>query len=77
MTEKWFEPGKEMGWKKDAPQEARRRVALRSRKGDALATGRGLMALSNVTRDKETARKAKSDATYFFQLHKKTGRRIM
>jgi hypothetical protein len=69
-TEQWFEPGKPLGWKKSDTQAKRRRVALRNRKGDYLTTARALQSLSNVTQDKETERKARSDAKYFFRKYR-------
>lgn len=68
-TRKWFETGKPLGWRKEDSQTTRRRIALESRKGDALKTARALLALSNVTTDKETKRKAYSDAMYLFKAH--------
>ncbi len=64
-----------MGWSKDDNQDKRRRVALRSRQGNALKTARGLQALGNVTQDKETAQKAKADAKYFYALNRKKNKR--
>jgi len=72
---KWFEAGKSLGWRKDDTQAKRRRAALKSRQGDLLATARALMALSNVTQDHETSRKAKADAHYFYALYKKKNKR--
>lgn len=67
---KWFDPGRHLGWSKSDSQKVRRDNALRSRRGNALKTGRALLALSNVTRDEETSRKARADALYFFRQHK-------
>lgn len=69
--EKWFEPGTKMNWSKDDSQTTRRRNALKSRRGNLLRTARGLMALSNVTQDKETQRKSRADALYFYAKHRK------
>lgn len=69
---KWFEPGKELNWRKELVPASRRRLALESRGGDPLKTGRALQALSNVTKDKETKMKAGADARYFYSLAKKT-----
>jgi len=67
--------GKPTGWRKEDTQAKRRRIVLRSRGGDLLATARGLQALANLTADKDTARKASADAHYFFaQYKKKTSR---
>lgn len=68
----WFQPGKKLGWSKEQGQTTRRRIALKNREGNLLKTARALMALANVTRDKETARKARADALYFFARYKKT-----
>ncbi len=60
------------GWKKSESKEIRRREALKSRskvltpKHRYLSAGRALQALANVTKDKSTHLKAKSDADYFF-----------
>ncbi len=68
--ERWFEAGASLGWRKDDPTDKRRRVALRHRKGDLLATARALQALSNVTKDRQTKRLARVDAKYFFKKYK-------
>ena len=68
---KWFQAGPALGWQKDMPQAQRRRIALRHRGGDPLRAARALQALSNVTRDPETKRKARADALYFFRRHSK------
>lgn len=65
-SEKWYEHGVEMNWRKDDPAETRRANALEAHKGDELATARALQALANVTTDTETANLAKADADYFF-----------
>ena len=76
---KWFQeavkkkpPYNLGGWSKRKSTEARRRSALLSRpKSWSLRTryrsaGRALQALANVTKDKETKKKALLDARYFF-----------
>ena len=73
-VEKWFKPGEPLGWEKDMPQTKRRRIALKSRKGDLLATARALQSISNVTKDSETARKAQSDAQYFYRQYRQKKR---
>ena len=73
-VEKWFKPGKEIGWSKDDSQTKRRRIALKSRKGDLLKTARALQSLANVTEDKETARKAAADAQYFYRQYRQSKR---
>ena len=69
-SEKWYQHNVEMNWHKDEPAEVRRANALKSHKGDELATARALQALANVTTDAETAKLAKTDADYFFARHK-------
>jgi hypothetical protein len=69
-VKKFFHPGKPMGWSKNDSQANRRRAALRAHKGDALSTARALQQLANVTQDRETAVKARQDATYFFNLNR-------
>ncbi len=67
---KWFEPNsKSLDWHKEDSQTTRRRNALRSRKGNFLATARALQALANVTTDEQTEQKARSDAKYFFHRY--------
>jgi len=67
---KWYKPEKTLhGWSKDLPEAERRRKASIGR--DDLSSGRALMALSLVSTDPETKRKARNDAKYFFALHKK------
>lgn len=65
------------GWKKTMPRAERRLHAYASHKNasntvhDAsLSTARALQALANVTQDKDTKKKAKSDADYFFKQAK-------
>ncbi len=70
---KWFSPGVHMGWHKDDGQATRRRAALKAHGGDALATARALMAISNGSQDAETHRKARADSLYFYQVHKRRG----
>jgi len=70
-TEKWFTPGKPMGWKKSDPQITRRKNALKAHKGNYLSTARALLQLSNVTQDSQTRIKSLQDSKHFFALHKK------
>lgn len=70
-TVRWFSAGSALGWRKEDTQTKRRRVALASRRGNLLSTARALQALSNVTRDAETKRRAHADAQYFYALYKK------
>lgn len=79
---KWFQPAVEKGrtknlngWSKSQSASTRRRRALSSRPSNwslqkrRLSAARALQALANVSRDTATARKAKSDADYFFRLY--------
>ena len=77
MSSKWFHPKKHTGWDKDQSPTTRRRKLMAStpksmsmRKRHVQA-GRRANALANVTTDKATATKARSDANYFFNLAKK------
>ena len=67
---RWFQPGSPLGWRKSDSAEKRRRIALRNRGGDKLATARALQALSNVTKDSATKRIARSDALYFYRQYR-------
>lgn len=71
-VQKWFAPETHTGWRKDMPQDKRRRLALKGHGNDKLATARGLQSLSNVTKDKETKQKAASDAQYFYRQYRKS-----
>jgi hypothetical protein len=83
MAKKWYKkaimkkpPYNLGGWSKSQSATTRRRNALSSRpkswslKRKRLSAGRGLIALSNVTKDKPTKMKAKQDANYFFRMLK-------
>ena len=72
-SKRWYHPKVHMGWEKDMKAEERRELALDAHGGDYLATARALQALANVTRDRETAARAKSDADYFFRMNEKYG----
>ena len=76
MKERWFQPGKATGWRHNDNAEKRRRTVLRSRHGDNLASGRALLALANVNkgRNRETYKKARTDADYFFRQYRKKGK---
>lgn len=73
MKEKWFNPKKHSGWKKDLKPSTRRSKLLRSTDkrlsmpSRYVQAGRKAMALANVTKDEATARKSRADATYFFK----------
>jgi len=79
--EKWFKPEKETGWKKTQKPATRRRKLMaatdkrRSRHDQYVEAGRMINALANVTKDRETERKARSDAVYFFKRAEKTGKK--
>jgi hypothetical protein len=79
MAKEWFQeavmdkpPYNLGGWKKSLPQDERRRLALNSRLKNwslskrRLSAGRALVALANVTQDKETKEEAMKDSRYFF-----------
>lgn len=68
---KWYRAGQRLNWSKDDGQTTRRANALKSRRGNYLKAARALQALANVTRDEETARKAKADARYFYMKYQK------
>ena len=68
---KWFKAGKPLNWKSSDSQKTRRESALKSRSGKLLPAARALQALANVTKDKDTARKARADAIYFYAQHEK------
>jgi len=70
-AKQWFEPSVKTGWSKDIKQSTRIRRVVRAHKGDLLASARSLQALSNVTTDAETRRKAKSDAAILFRRYKR------
>ncbi len=64
---KWahFEPGKLGGWSKKLPQAKRRSLLEKLVRKDSYATAvRRLLQLRNVTKDKETIKKATSDMVY-------------
>jgi hypothetical protein len=69
--DKWFHADRKLNWHKEDSERTRRKNALNSRHGSLFQTGKALLGLANVSTDAETARKAKSDSTYFFALHKK------
>ena len=69
---KWFQPSdRSTGWNKDDKPATRRRKVLKSRWNNPLKAGRAMQSLANVTTDPTTKRLAKSDAQYFFGLHRK------
>lgn len=72
--EKWFDPQGDTGWSKKLPPDERRALMLKAHGGDQLAAGRALLALHNVTKDRETKNYARQDAEYFFRMHRKNRR---
>ena len=69
---KWFKPKQESGWHKDLSEKTRWNIIYRNTSDDFkgkyernLLAEQQLNALANVTKDKETKRKAESDAEYF------------
>lgn len=71
---RWYDPGVYTGWRKDMSEKQRRKLALKAHGGDMLSTAQGLQALANVSRDKETCKKARQDAQYFYQQYDKRKR---
>jgi len=71
---KWFHPRIHTGWSKDMTTIGRRRKAIVAHKGNYLAAGRSLQALSNTTTDAKTKRLSALDARYFFRKHQETGK---
>ena len=70
-AERWYEPKvTETGWSKEEDQETRIQLMLEAHDYDYLAAARALNALANVTKDKSTAAKARSDAKRLFALHR-------
>lgn len=71
-VEKWFRPKGHTGWHKTQSSVTRRRHLLDhtdkrlSRHGRYLQAARRAQALANVTQDPETAKKARTDALYFY-----------
>ena len=58
--------GKSTGWRKTDSQATRRKIVLKSRHNDLLATARSMNFLANKTHDPDTKRKARGDARYFY-----------
>lgn len=81
MTKKkkyWFAPKTHTGWDKDNKAVTRRRKLLdatdkrKTIHDRYVEAARMIQALANVTKDKETAKKARADAVYFFKKAEKT-----
>lgn len=75
---RWFKPKKHRGWSKDQKASTRRKTLMgstdkrKSRHDRYVEAGRAMQALVNVTTNRETRRKAQSDADYFFRKAKKS-----
>ena len=72
---RWFESQVETGWRKDDTEAIRRVKVLDAHKGDELASARAMQALANVSTDRETSKKARSDAKYFYRIHSEMPKR--
>ena len=76
---RWYKPKHHTGWRKDQNQDTRRRQLMSTtdhrlnRDSRYLQAGRRANALANVTRDRVTERKARSDARYFYGKARRTG----
>jgi len=74
--DKWFHPKRESGWKKSMNPNTRRSMLYRatdrklSQYERNIQAGRMIKSLANVTKDKETKKKAEGDANYFFNKAK-------
>ena len=68
--EQWFERRVETGWEKEQPPNTRRAKVLRAHKGDELSSAKSMQALSNVSTDVATKRASRTDALYFYRLHR-------
>jgi hypothetical protein len=71
--DRFFQPEVHTGWKAGMSAEKRRRLVKKAHKSDLLAAGRSMQALANVQHriNPDVAKKAKSDADYFYRLHAK------
>ena len=76
MKRKWFKPKEHTGWKKTQSAVIRRRKVMsatdkrKSLHDRYIEAGRKMQALANVTKDRETRKKARQDANYFFRKAK-------
>ena len=68
----WFKPQVSSGWHKTMPVTKRRELVFKAHKRDALASARSMMALHNITTDRETKKLSKQDAEYFYAIHNKS-----
>lgn len=69
--EKWYSSSTVTGWHKTQKASTRHQLALRAHKRNYLSTARALQALANVTTDKQTKKLARTDALYFYDMHRK------
>jgi hypothetical protein len=78
MVERWFRPRHHTGWRGDNAPSTRRaqlmrttdhRMNLHDRRVQA---ARRAGALANVTRDRSTERKARTDSNYFYRLARRS-----
>ena len=74
-NKQWFDPQVETGWEKSQSEGIRRVKVLDAHKGDELASARAMQALANVSTDRETSKKARSDAKYFYRIHREMPKR--
>lgn len=74
-TVKWAEFGESSGWHKTDSQTKRRQAVLKKKK-TALTAYHSLDQLAKITRDPETRRKARMDATYFLRLYNKKKKKV-
>jgi len=68
---KWFKSEIHSGWSKSLSANERRELVLESHDGDYLSAARSKQALANLTKDRDTKKKAQADADYFYLLYRK------
>ena len=73
-SQRFYHPKVRTGWSKDLSQKVRIAKVVEAHKGDILASARGLQALANVTTDRETKLKARTDAKVLFKRYANIGR---
>lgn len=74
VSDRWYHPKVKTGWKAGQSATTRRREVLRAHGGDALSSGRAMQALANVQTNPSVKAEARSDAQYFYAMHRKTGK---
>jgi len=67
---------KQMGWEAESGQTKRRDAILEACRGNALKAAKILQNTAIRGRDDNTRRKARSDATYFYNMHKRRREQI-